>query len=579
MKIALLFPPSHDFSMPYLAPPYLKGFLNYHVDIECKVFDINQQFYLSNIGKNDFIIRKELIINALVNNDLLNSVNHCLSLDDYCQSQLDKVSNSNYHLSLKKITPNFNPYFSENIIHELHNCSDLEKKLERTVSDSCIYKFDIIGITISVEDQILPSFLIAKIIKKNNRNVKIIFGGSIPTRLCNSISKSLLSNYLDFIVLHEGEYSLLNLIYTIKTNNYSNILNDNKIVVLNNQSILVSKIPNKTSKSEIVNFNHNDYYSNFDDLELNNYLSPYPILPINITRRCYWAKCDFCSIYYTWDNKHRRKKINYIIDEIKYYIKKYNVTYFRIVDEDLPPLVLDELCSYLIKNNLNIFYELYSRFENKFLSIKFCRKLFQSGCRQIFFGLENIGKTTLKLVNKGNFINKNNVSKILKNCHESGISNYLFLLFGIPNSPIEDEYMTIEYLTRNMHVDTVAIGTFLVDLYSPIHSNSTIRNKYKITLFSKGDLTTEIGYKYNNNIIFNDNKQRTKIHLNSLFSRRHDLAISSLLSEETRFILTSKFGNSFMKEYITLLDESNLQSLIAKAIKKTTEERIERKLS
>ncbi len=565
--------------MPYLAPAYLKGYLDYFSDVKCKVFDLNNEFYINVIGGNELKVRKEKLSNHIRKGDICSAVNDSIGLEEFCQEKLSSIEDSKYKFSLKKITTTYNQYFSANILKELAITSKLERYLETIIKETDLTDYNVFGITISVEDQIIPSFIISKIIKKFHIKSTIILGGSIPTRLTNEIASTGLSQFADYIIKHEGELSLLNLMSFLTDGKQTFISNDPKIVDLGKNDSIHENDTIAFKNQKTVNIDHAKFFPNFEDLKLDNYLAPNLIIPLNITRRCYWAKCDFCSIYYTWDPKHRVKSIDNVISEIKHQVKKHNVQYFRIVDDSIPPKVLYELAHSLINNKIGIYYEIYSRFETKFLSQNFCDILYKSGCRQIFFGLENIGTRTLNLVNKGKHITETNINQILENTFDAGISNYLFLLFGIPQAPVADEELTVEYIINNKKISTVAIGTFLVDRFSPIHLDPKVRIKYKISLYDKGDMTTEFGYKYKGKVIFSDNKNRTKMYLKSIFSKRPDLAISSLLNEETRLILASTFGNTFLNKYMRIATPENISTIIAHAVEKTASERIYRQLS
>lgn len=579
-NIALVFPPSHDFSMPYLAPAQLKSFLEHHSSVKCQYYDLNNLFYINAIGEHELRNRKNRLLNHIKDKNILSAVNESLELEGYCQEQLANIDDDKYTLSLKKITPTYNQNYSDNIIKALSEVSKLEEFIKSTCNNTDLFSHHIYGITISVEDQIVPSFIISKLIKQENKDSVVILGGSIPTRLSNEIVNTELAQLIDYIVKHEGEWSLLNILSFLRgEKNSSIIVNDTKIVDLRTHNNGRIKKSTTFEGQKVIDINNPKVVPNFDDLNLDNYLAPERIIPLNITRRCYWAKCDFCSIYFTWDPKHRAKSITNVIAEIKHYMEKYNLKYFRIVDEDIPPKILEEFSQALIFSNINIYYEIYSRFEKQFLSKEFCAKLYQSGCRQIFFGLENIGEATLTLVNKGRHITQENITEILRNTFSAGISNYLFLLFGVPHAPEADERLTVDYIINNDTISTVAIGTFLVDRFSPIHLDSAITKKYKITLYDKGDMTTEIGYKYQNSDTFNAYKKRTKGYLESIFFKRSDLAISSLLNEETRLILTSKLGNDFLGKYIQLGNSKNINKIKRYAVDKTASERIFRKLS
>ena len=63
---------------------------------------------------------------------------------------------------------------------------------------------------------------------------------------------------------------------------------------------------------------------NFDDLPLNKYLMPYPVLPYMASRGCYWGKCTFCTHSFIYDSHYRKENEERVADELHHLGKKYN---------------------------------------------------------------------------------------------------------------------------------------------------------------------------------------------------------------------------------------------------------------
>ena len=158
------------------------GYLDYFSDVKCKVFDLNNEFYINVIGGNELKVRKEKLSNHIRKGDICSAVNDSIGLEEFCQEKLSSIEDSKYKFSLKKITTTYNQYFSANILKELAITSKLERYLETIIKETDLTDYNVFGITISVEDQIIPSFIISKIIKKFHIKSTIILGGSIPTR-------------------------------------------------------------------------------------------------------------------------------------------------------------------------------------------------------------------------------------------------------------------------------------------------------------------------------------------------------------------------------------------------------------
>lgn len=101
-----------------------------------------------------------------------------------------------------------------------------------------------------------------------------------------------------------------------------------------------------------------------------------------------------------------------------------------------------------------------------------------------------------------------------------------------------------------------------------------MHNKYNISLYNIGDLTTEVGYLYKGKDQTKDAKIRTITYIKEIYSKRPDYALSSLLNEEIRFALTQKYGNKFIERYIAESSTEKLEFIKKEAIARVVEERV-----
>jgi radical SAM superfamily enzyme YgiQ (UPF0313 family) len=570
--LTLIYPPVHDFSMPYLSLPLLKRYVEDNTRVKCEIVDFNQQFFRDIIDYS----RKREISTYVGIKDFALTVSESIELQSIIEKKIKHFSNKypNYALSLRKIKTPFDPTKSDIIFAELQSEQNMFYPIfSKFLKDPKYKRSGIFGISVGVEDQVFPSFVLASIIKKMFPQSKTVLGGNIITRLHDNIIKSKLSKYIDYMVIREGEdafvelvkYHLLN---EIKKISHPKIISINNNTIVSNEDILKNIFDIKKIKTP-----------DFRGFNLESYLSPIPILPIFVTRKCYWAKCDFCSIHTSWDHISRTRDISQVMADIELYAKQ-GVNHFRIVDEDCPPMILKKLSEEILNRNHNIFFEAYSRFEREFLDLDFCKKLAEAGCRQLFWGLESIGEETLKLTTK--IVNCKDysefVDKILENTNSAGILNYIFVLIGIPNAPVRNEAETINYIIKNKNTHVVIPASFVVDKDSPIHLNDDIRSKYGIQLLDVGDMTTEIGYTINGRDVRNRTQKRTRRYAEKIYNMRPDLALSTLFNDEIRFILACEFGNNFANEFISMCNKDKINNIIDKAIMKCYEERINRKL-
>lgn len=548
-KVFMFVPPAHDWSMPLIALPLLKACLPDNID--CRIIDINVELFNNVWDKNHLEFLKKLIKDSFEKNDLISSVDACVNLEKNVLYK--KIGEREYILSRKIHT--IDEWYNSNKVYEfLLQESQLEKRLETLVEGYHLKNTKAFAISISIEDQIVPAFVLMKILKKKYKHTPIILGGNIISRLAINLENSKLNKYYNALIIGEGEQSLP--------------------LVLNNliNSEVEQRIVEKKSNNLLFNNELHINTPTFDDFDLNSYLCPISVLPITLNRKCNWAKCDFCAIHVCWTSGHRERDLDSVISDIRSYIHKYNITFFRIVDENISTKLLGKFAKKLLEENLQIYYEIYTRFDADFLDYQFVQTIYASGCRQIFWGIENINDDALKFMNKGT--TQRIIDRTLCNTAKAGILNYCFILTGIPQISEESERETIKYITHNNNIHVVAIGSYVVDKLSPMELDKSMHNKYNISLYNIGDLTTEVGYLYKGKDQTKDAKIRTITYIKEIYSKRPDYALSSLLNEEIRFALTQKYGNKFIERYIAESSTEKLEFIKKEAIARVVEERV-----
>lgn len=552
MDIALLIPPSIDWNMPLIAMPLLKAYLPEEWNI--KVIDINAKLFSKQFDGLALSILKQQINEAIETKNLENAVETYLAIEDTIS--LKKIGNSILHGRSLHI---IDKWFDSNAVYEyLQKKTKLKSIISNLLSNSFGRKsMDVIGISISVEEQIVPSFIISSIMRKHYPETKIILGGNIISRLYENIMNSSLQIYFDLLLIGEGES------------------------IFENAILYLMKEGTITNKVYMNNINENsEYFQNlrtpiFEDICWNDYISPTKMLPITAQRKCRWSKCDFCAIHSCWTYGVRERNVDSVVDEIEYLSKKYDVNYFRIVDEMVSAEYLFNLSKLLLSRKIKINYEAYARFEETYTNEFYIKTLFDGGCRQLFWGIENINDNALKFMNKGT--NRALIDKCLQLSSDAGITNYCFLLMGIPCISQSTEKETIDYACNNYNIQVGVAGSFVIDRLSPMHLDERMHSKYDITLFEIGNLTTEVGYLKNGVDERGVNKQRTAQYIRELYMQRPDYAICSLLSEEARLVLTTIFGNKFALNYVEIASKEKIMELIEKSTAHLIEERVNRR--
>ncbi|MBT6336393.1 radical SAM protein [Candidatus Woesearchaeota archaeon] len=481
MKTLLLFPPQINPIHPHLALPLLNSFLKEN-NYEVEILDTNILAY-------DYLLTKKHLkkcydkIKLLKNKDKFQEL--ALLMADYL---IENVENSKEQLRNPEIIKDFNNYskhvrlikFALNLIscafpgelisltqyQSKYNTNTPENILKNIDEENIFTEFnnniikdilekkpDIVGFSIVLMDQLVPALDLAKKIKENNPNIKIVLGGTTITRLIDNIKNNpLYFKYVDFYIKKEGEIAMLELITSLKNNtsleNVPNLVYFHNKIIENKQlskQILIKDLP----------------FPNFDGFDFNLYLSPNKIIPTIFSRNCYWNKCSFCDICHGYDNAYRIKGIKKLIQEIAHLKNKYHVNYFRFVDEAIHPIHLKEFSNELIKLNLNIKWETACRVEKEFKNPDFCNLLYKSGCRSLSFGVESGSQKVIDLMNKG--YDLKDVDKILNSVNNAGISTHIYLMTDFPGESDKEFQETINLMLKNKEfIQSFQVSKFML---------------------------------------------------------------------------------------------------------------------
>ncbi len=321
-----------------------------------------------------------------------------------------------------------------------------------TIPEIMREKPDLVGISIAEGHQIIAGLTLAHLIKKAGFYVTI--GGTIYTKLIAEMrnNKELFSCADSFLV-YEGEHALLALAQQLEANgDFSRVPN------------LIYRKGEQTCVNEP--FFVEDVNSlptpDFDGLSFELYLSPEKILPLSLSKGCYWRKCAFCEIHYSntitgYPCHYRPRRTELVIEDIRRLSRKYDTRFFIFTDETVSPEAMRSLSDSLIANSLKIQWLCYARFEEA-LTLELCQLIAKAGCRKLLLGLESGCQRVLDLMEKGT--RKETVEVILRNLYEAGVSFYLFCMIGFPTETKEEALETLDLILRNKEViDTP--GSFL----------------------------------------------------------------------------------------------------------------------
>lgn len=326
-----------------------------------------------------------------------------------------------------------------------------ENELKNTIE-----KFDpfVVGVRVLTGPNILRGLAISRVAKELGRIV--VWGGPHPTILPE---QTLENQYIDAVVVGEGEYAFLDLLnYLDGKKNVKplgcGIKREGKIIVLQQQKKVVDL--NKTELPAWDLVENVDRY--FPDKKYN-------ALPISTTRGCPY-KCGFCHN----SNANVKKYLGcYRIAEPSRAVKEYkfvssivkNEISFLDVGEDLHLVskeYTNKFCDTLDKSKLGLKWFTSARFHT--MDLELVNRIAKSGCDRILFGVESGSPRIQKLINKP--VPLEHAKKICKALMDNDILVTNAYIFGHPTETLEELKMTLRFLKE------IPADQNLIQMYRPL---------------------------------------------------------------------------------------------------------------
>jgi anaerobic magnesium-protoporphyrin IX monomethyl ester cyclase len=212
----------------------------------------------------------------------------------------------------------------------------------------------------------------------------------------------------------------------------------------------------------------------FGGLDLNAYYSPEPIVPLLLSRGCYWRKCTFCVHYFSAGDTYRVRSLDSIIDALRYFVDK-GLRNFSFVDEMIAPGQFVRLAQAIKNAGLDITYYAYSK-PNRTFTPAVLKEIAESGCKFLLWGLESGNQRILDLMGKGTIVEE--VADVMRNAHAVGIANHVFVICGFPTETHAEFADTLNFLNNNRdYIYAIHSGPFGLDAGSPISKDP---NKFGI---------------------------------------------------------------------------------------------------
>ena len=256
------------------------------------------------------------------------------------------------------------------------NMKQLLKKIK-------LIKPDVIGITSNVTNA-RAAILTGILCKNKYIRAKIVMGGPWATINWKYIIKN---NYADFVVIGEGERTIIELIS--KINNPDVDYKTIRGIAYKDKENMLIKTQNRAHIEDIDNLPYPAWHLYTNPMDYNFPFKGKKAYPIITSRGCPYG-CYFCTKYVHGYKMRYRSPVS-IISEIKYLKEKYNVDEIFIVDDNFTMDIsrANKILDLMIREKLKLKITFSNGIRADTLSPKLLIKMKKAGVKEFAIGIES----------------------------------------------------------------------------------------------------------------------------------------------------------------------------------------------
>lgn len=304
---------------------------------------------------------------------------------------------------------------------------------------------DVIGLSNMFSNQWLFIRDLVVAVKKAHPRALLVLGGEHPTSCPEYVIKTCPE--VDVCVLGEGEETILDLVDArVAGRDFHGVPG----IVFRSQGLPVRTAP----RSRIRNIDEipepdwslvpiEQYIDNACTYGVNVGRA----MPMLASRGCPF-QCTFCSSPQMWTTRWSARNPELLVAEMKMYMKRYNVTNFDFYD--LTAIVnkqwILDFSRLLIKEKLNIKYQLASGTRSEAIDDEVVPYLRDSGCRLVIYAPESGSVEELKRIKKKVSIDK--MLHSMRAAHAAGMETKANMIFGMLGATWKDVFHSFWFIVK-----------------------------------------------------------------------------------------------------------------------------------
>lgn len=377
-----------------------------------------------------------------------------------------------------------------------------------------------VGITCLTGPSIKNALYAANIVKKINKDIKVVFGGVHVTLMPE---QSIQNENIDIIVKGEGDFTFLNLVKALESGNpFDNIKGlyykkDGKIIYTGEQEMILDLDSLPEYPYEIVEM---DKYSAMD-------LGSGKSISFQTSRGCPYS-CKFCGNINLQKRIWRGMSVERIIEKIKKLQNDFGYNTFLFIDDCTSPNpehfrkltgALNRLESKVNWTTIAFRADLIAKLNDEDIKL-----LWESGCKAVDIGIESGCERILKYISKGE--TKETMRLANKKLSAFPFKTKYTFIIGFPTETKKEMFETIDFYLELSNENPNAYP--MIFTYTPIAGTPLYFEALKYNFVQPREIMEWIYmdykmwmYKYSNWISIKDRRTLEVISISSLFCNKN----------------------------------------------------------
>ena len=408
---------------------------------------------------------------------------------------------------------------------------------ERFLPDIALEQPEIVGMSVSYFPQLIPTFLLAREIRKVSPGTHITLGGPVVTWGKDTMVRDAggFSTLIDSFCVGEGEHCISRLVTTLGSSDSSPDFSSVPGLVWFDEGKARINPPGSPD-IDLADLPAPDY----DSMPLEDYLAPERIISMPLTKGCNYNLCKFCNYAFIKLTGYRERPVEKTVQDLARIVRQTGDRVFSFETDVIRPRYMREFVAEILRTGLDIKWHGVMRFHQS-LDREFFETLARAGCRRMYFGLESANARILKKMVKGT--TPRIIEANLKCCGNAGIATEVGVFLGYPEETVEEARDSLNFIKRNReHVTRADVGFFRLLKGAPVV------DEIPLDQFLPGKSPMDYWYmmEYRNPIVEDNHDEFLRIfhELESMFPILKAMDIS----EEILFL--ARYGKDTVEEIV-----------------------------